>query len=154
MISRILLNRADLEVIEADIQSMEERLEVGIRDINFLIAKSSVSSVHNYKNAMSLANSKLKLETKLPEIPLPVLRSRYDKWPSFKSQFDNVITNNNDLSESQKLYYLKSSLQDHAKQLEALDDSFESLLTALKTRFEKKRLLTETHINAILEIEK
>ncbi|GFX46158.1 integrase catalytic domain-containing protein, partial [Trichonephila clavipes] len=77
-----------------------------------------------------------------------------DEWPSFKSQFDNIITNNNDLSESQKLYYLKASLQGDAKLLEAVDDSFESLITALKTRFENKRLLTETHINAILEIEK
>ncbi|GFV85652.1 integrase catalytic domain-containing protein [Trichonephila clavipes] len=56
--------------------------------------------------------------------------------------------------ESQKLYYLKASLQGDAKLLEAVDDSFESLITALKTRFENKRILTETHINAILEIEK
>ncbi|GFX58385.1 integrase catalytic domain-containing protein [Trichonephila clavipes] len=56
--------------------------------------------------------------------------------------------------ESQKLYYLKASLQGDAKLLEAVDDSFESLITALKTRFENKRLLTETHIIAILEIEK
>ncbi|GFV74881.1 hypothetical protein TNCV_1041191 [Trichonephila clavipes] len=55
--------------------------------------------------------------------------------------------------ESQKLYYLKASLQGDAKLLEAVDYSFESLITALKTRFENKRLLTETHINAILEIE-
>ncbi|GFS56534.1 integrase catalytic domain-containing protein [Trichonephila clavipes] len=96
----------------------------------------------------------LELEIKLPEIPLPVFRGRYDEWSSFKSQFDNIITNNNDLSESQKLYYLKASLQGDAKLLEAVDDSFESLITALKTRFENKRLLTETHINAILEIEK
>ncbi|GFX84845.1 integrase catalytic domain-containing protein [Trichonephila clavipes] len=132
-----------------------EELEVRIRDIlNSLIAKSSVSSVHNHENAISQTNSKLKLEIKLPEIPLPVFRSRYDEWPSFKSQFDNIISNNNDLSESQKLYYLKASLQGDAKLLEAVDDSFESLITALKTRFENKRLLTETHINAIIEIEK
>ncbi|GFV45694.1 hypothetical protein TNCV_1969951 [Trichonephila clavipes] len=88
-----------------------EELEVRIRDIlNSLIAQSSVSSVHNHDNAISQANSKLKLEIKLPEIYLPVFRGRYDEWPSFKSQFDNLITNNNDLSESQKLYYLKASL--------------------------------------------
>ncbi|GFY69668.1 uncharacterized protein TNIN_42821 [Trichonephila inaurata madagascariensis] len=58
------------------------------------------------------------------------------------------------VNESQKLYYLKASLQGDAKLLEAVDDSFESLITELKTRFENKRLLTETHINAILEIEK
>ncbi|GFY70108.1 integrase catalytic domain-containing protein [Trichonephila inaurata madagascariensis] len=149
------ISESELEVIEADIQSMEDRLEVRIRDIlNSLIAKSSVSSVHNHENAISEANSKLKLEIKLPEIPLPVFRGRYDEWPSFKSQFDNVITNNNDLNESQKLYYLKASLQGDVKLLEAVDDSFESLITALKTRFENKRLLTETHINAVLEIEK
>ncbi|GFU44541.1 integrase catalytic domain-containing protein [Trichonephila clavipes] len=124
------ISESELQVIEADIQSMEDRLEeleVRIRDIlNSLIAKSSVSSVHNHENAISQTNSKLKLEIKLPEIPLP----------------------------SQKLYYLKASLQGDAKLLEAVDDSFESLITALKTRFENKRLLTETHINAILEIEK
>ncbi|GFS68765.1 integrase catalytic domain-containing protein [Trichonephila clavipes] len=152
------ISESELQVIEADIQSMEDRLEelkVKIRDIlNSLIAKSSVSSVHNHENAIFQTNSKLKLEIKLPEIPLPVFRGRHDEWPSFKSQFDNIITNNNDLSESQKLYYLKASLQGDAKLLEAVDDSFESLITALKTRFENKRLLTETHINAILEIEK
>ncbi|GFX94384.1 DUF1758 domain-containing protein [Trichonephila clavipes] len=152
------ISESELQVVEADIQSMEDRLEeleVRIRDIlNSFIAKSSVSSVHNHENAISQANSKLKLEIKLPEIPLPVFRGRYDEWPSFKSQFDNIITNNNDLSESQKLYYLKASLQGDAKLVEAVDDSFESLITALKTRFENKRLLTETHINAILEIEK
>ncbi|GFS71376.1 integrase catalytic domain-containing protein [Trichonephila clavipes] len=99
-----------------------EELEVRIRDsLNSLIAKYSVSSVHNHENAISQTNSKLKLEIKLPEIPLPVFRA---------------------------------SLQGDVKLLEAVDDSFESLITALKTRFENKRLLTETHINVILEIEK
>ncbi|GFX22203.1 integrase catalytic domain-containing protein [Trichonephila clavipes] len=119
------ISESELQVIEADIQSMEDRLEeleVRIRDIlNYLIAISSVSSVHNHENAISQTNSKLKLEIKLPEIPLPVFRA---------------------------------SLQGDAKLLEAVDDSFESLITALKTRFENNRLLTETHINAILEIEK
>ncbi|GFQ95948.1 integrase catalytic domain-containing protein [Trichonephila clavata] len=50
--------------------------------------------------------------------------------------------------------FLEASLQGDAKLLETVDDSFESLIKALKTRFENKRLLTETHINAILEIEK
>ncbi|GFV13755.1 uncharacterized protein TNCV_2500891 [Trichonephila clavipes] len=152
------ISESELEGIEADIQSIENRLEeleVRIRDIlNSLIAKSSVSSVHNHENAISQANSKLKLEIKLPEIPLPVFKGRYDEWHRFKSQFDNIITNNNDLSESQKLNYLKASLHGDAKLLEAVDDSLESLIIALKTRFENNRLLTETHINAILEIEK
>ncbi|GFQ70033.1 hypothetical protein TNCT_365551 [Trichonephila clavata] len=54
---------------------MEDRLEdleVRIRHIlNSLIAKSSVNSVHNRENEISQANSKLKLEIKLPKISLP-----------------------------------------------------------------------------------
>ncbi|GFV22906.1 uncharacterized protein TNCV_2671961 [Trichonephila clavipes] len=152
------ISESELQVIEADIQSVEDRLEeleVRITDIlNSLIANSSVSFVHSHENAISQANSKLKLEKKLPEITLPEFRGRYDEWPSFKSQFDNIITKNNNLSDSQKLFNLKAPLQGDAKLLEAVDDSFESLITALKTRFKNKRLLTETHINAILEIEK
>ncbi|GFU49716.1 uncharacterized protein TNCV_3623901 [Trichonephila clavipes] len=96
-----------------------EELEVRIRDIlNSLIAKSSVSSVHNHENATSEANSKTEIRNK---------------------------TAGNTFA---------ASLQGDAKLLEAFDDSFESFITALITRFENKRLLTETHINAILEIEK
>ncbi|GFQ92018.1 DUF1758 domain-containing protein [Trichonephila clavata] len=72
------ISDAELSEIEADLQEMEDRLEdleVKIRDIlNSLIAKSSVSSVHSCENEISQANSKQKLEIKLPEIPLPVFR--------------------------------------------------------------------------------
>ncbi|GFQ85270.1 uncharacterized protein TNCT_326001 [Trichonephila clavata] len=70
------ISDAELAEIEADLQEMEDRLEdleVRIRDIlNSLIAKSSVSSVPSCENEISRANSKQKLEIKLPEIPLPV----------------------------------------------------------------------------------
>ncbi|GFW35714.1 hypothetical protein TNCV_4435631 [Trichonephila clavipes] len=67
-----------------------EELEVRIRDIlNSLIAKSSVSSVHNHENAISQTNSKLKLEIKLPEIPLPVFRDR-----ETRKQFEQSIDSN------------------------------------------------------------
>ncbi|GFX49492.1 transposable element Tcb2 transposase [Trichonephila clavipes] len=136
------ISESELQVIEADIQSMEDRLEeleVRIRDIlNSLIAKSSVSSVHSHENTISQTNSKLKLEIKLPEIPLPVFRGRYDEWPSFKSQFDNIISNNNDLSESQKLYYLKASLQEggqaQAEVAQAIGVS-QSVIPRIRNRF-------------------
>ncbi|GFQ96211.1 DUF1758 domain-containing protein [Trichonephila clavata] len=73
------ISDSELAEIEADLQEMEDRLEdleVRIRDIlNSLIAKSSVSSVHSCENEISRANSKQKLEIKLPEIPLPVFRA-------------------------------------------------------------------------------
>ncbi|XP_071039933.1 uncharacterized protein [Parasteatoda tepidariorum] len=152
-----LKDTSDLEIteIETDLEGTVDRLEaleVRIKDIlNSLIIKPSII---NCENEISQADSKTKLEIKLPEIPLPVFHGKFDEWPNFKSQFDNIITKNNDLNDSQKLHYLKASLLGAAKRLETLDDSFESLLKALENRFENKRLLTETYINQILEIEK
>nr|XP_042911161.1 uncharacterized protein LOC122272114 [Parasteatoda tepidariorum] len=140
---------------ETDLEGTVDRLEaleVRIKDIlNSLIIKPSII---NCKNEIPQADSKTKLEIKLPEIPLPVFHSKFDEWPNFKSQFDNIITKNNDLNDFQKLHYLKGSLLGDAKRLETVDDSFESLLKAVENRFENKRLLTETYVNQILEIEK
>ncbi|GFX52873.1 hypothetical protein TNCV_4791101 [Trichonephila clavipes] len=62
------ISESELHVIEVHILSMEDRLEeleVRIRDIlNSLIAKSSVSSVHNHENATSEANSKTEIRNK------------------------------------------------------------------------------------------
>ncbi|GFQ74170.1 hypothetical protein TNCT_427571 [Trichonephila clavata] len=73
------MSDSELAEIEADLQEMEDRLEdleIRIIDIlNSLIAKSSVSSVHSCEKEISQANSKQKLEIKLPEIPLPVFRA-------------------------------------------------------------------------------
>ncbi|GFQ66019.1 hypothetical protein TNCT_32931 [Trichonephila clavata] len=72
------ISDSELAEIEAELQEMEDRLEdleVRIRDIlNSLITKSSASSVHSCENEISQADSKQKLEIKLPEILLPVFR--------------------------------------------------------------------------------
>ncbi|GFX89074.1 DUF1758 domain-containing protein [Trichonephila clavipes] len=90
--------------------------------------------------------------TKL-DIKLKRVQEMNRKIDELKDQYYDI----KDISESELQVIeadIQTSLQGDAKLLEAVDDSFESLITALKTRFENKRLLTETHINAILEIEK
>ncbi|GFV32498.1 DUF1758 domain-containing protein [Trichonephila clavipes] len=90
--------------------------------------------------------------TKL-DIKLKRVQEMNRKIDELKDQYYDI----KDISESELQVIeadTQTSLQGVAKLLEAVDDSFESLITVLKTRFENKRLLTETHINAILEIEK
>ncbi|XP_071042257.1 uncharacterized protein [Parasteatoda tepidariorum] len=91
---------------------------------------------------------------KLPEILLPKFSGKCEEWSTFKLQFNNVITSNNQLTNAQKLHYLNSALIGEAKNLITLDDTFTSLYTALEERYENKRLIVESHVKSILDIEK
>ncbi|GBN93770.1 hypothetical protein AVEN_62656-1 [Araneus ventricosus] len=94
------------------------------------------------------------VKMKLPKIPLPIFDGKYEEWSSFGNQFMNLIANNDDLSDSEKLYYLRASLNGEAKQVETEDVTFDSLFKALKERFENKKLIINAHLNAVINFEK
>ncbi|XP_018378598.1 PREDICTED: uncharacterized protein LOC108771169 [Trachymyrmex cornetzi] len=51
---------------------------------------------------------------KLPEAPLPTFDGKYELWMSFKNAFQNMIGSRTDLSDIDKLHYLKSALSGEA----------------------------------------
>lgn len=93
---------------------------------------------------------------RLPVIPLPVFKGTYEGWNSFKNTFNSLITSNQKLSKVQKYYYLKSSLQGDAayitENLEINEASFDTAWKLLKDRFENKRRIVYTYIQALLVI--
>lgn len=91
-----------------------------------------------------------KSSIRLPEIPLPIFSGSYEDWGNFKIQFESLISKNSNLSDSQKLFYLRAALKGDAKNIQSTDDTYESLFTALTQRFENKRLLIDSHILSIL----
>jgi Protein of unknown function (DUF1759) len=70
------------------------------------------------------------LETalKLPAIPLPQFKDTVGDWVFFGDKFTALIIENFTLNESQRLYYLKSSLIDDAASLQLSNDTFQSLV--------------------------
>lgn len=91
---------------------------------------------------------------KLPSINLPQFSGHYSEWVVFRSQFESLIGNSEQLSDSQKLIYLKSCLTGTAKQLQSVNDTYQSLFQALTLRFENKRLIVNSHINKLLNLPK
>ncbi|CAL1290442.1 unnamed protein product [Larinioides sclopetarius] len=91
---------------------------------------------------------------KLPKIPLPIFDGKYEEWNKFENHFRNLIANNDDISENEKLYYLRSSLTGVAKEVETEEDTFESLFKALKERFQNKKLIINAHVNTVINYEK
>ncbi|GFR27973.1 DUF1758 domain-containing protein [Trichonephila clavata] len=91
-----------------------------------------------------------KASIKLPEIPLPIFNSKFEEWNIFNGQFETLIHKNPELSESDKLFYLRGSIRGDAKTIETSDDNYISLLKALEQRYENRRIIVGSHIKNIL----
>jgi hypothetical protein len=148
---------ADLSEADSELEQLESRLDkIEVRFHHLL------SELESTKNKILISETmphvteieSKQVNIKLPEIPLPHFSGLYEEWSTFKDQFNNLITKNEKLSNSQKLYYLRSALKGHAKQIECSDDTFEALFEALTLRYENKRAIFDMHIQAIMNHEK
>ncbi|GBN68423.1 hypothetical protein AVEN_204515-1 [Araneus ventricosus] len=90
---------------------------------------------------------------KLPKISLATFCGRYEEWNLFKTQFNDLINENSQLSDDERLHYLRGSLKGEAKIIETADDDFSSLFKALEQRYESKRVIVDCHIKNILNLQ-
>ncbi|GFU24653.1 uncharacterized protein TNCV_4755121 [Trichonephila clavipes] len=138
-----------LEIIQLDIEDINQRIEtteVGLKILMY--------SLKNSENVNINLNDNGKNSIRLPQIPLPEFSGVIAEFSNFENQFINLISNNEQLNDSQKLYYLRASLKGEAKLLELPSDSFDSLFKALEDRYENKRQLIDSHVIEIINYEK
>lgn len=90
----------------------------------------------------------------LPTLNLVTFTGNYKDWINFENSFDLVINNNTQLSNQQKLHYLKSCLMgDALKSIETLpvkDENYNKAWEILVARFKNTRLIVQNHVMAIL----
>ena len=91
---------------------------------------------------------------KLPKLELPTFCGDYKNWTSLFDQFNGAVTSNSQITDSQKLQYLKTSVKgDAAKLLNSLqitDASFSTECDILSNRHNSKRLMLRAHVHAIV----
>ncbi|GFW48139.1 integrase catalytic domain-containing protein [Trichonephila clavipes] len=138
-----------LEIIQLDIEDINQRIETTEVGLKLLMY-----SLKNSENVNINLNDNGKNSIRLPQIPLPEFSGVIAEFSNFKNQFINLISNNEQLNDSQKLYYLRASLKGEAKFLESPSDSFDSLFKALEDRYENKRQLIDSHVLEIINYEK
>jgi len=83
-----------------------------------------------------------KRRIKLPEASLPTFDGKYENWLSFKNAFHSMIGSQTDLSDIDKLHYLKSALIDGINYLKAGE--------LLERSYKVKRVLVSRHLALIL----
>ncbi|GFS55222.1 uncharacterized protein TNIN_167971 [Trichonephila inaurata madagascariensis] len=100
----------DLTEVDRKLELLEDRLYKTEVRFHFLLSKLdnanvSMSEVIREENNVLSGNEGRQTSIKLPEIPLPQFSGLYEEWSTFKDQFDNLISNNEKLTNSQKLLF-------------------------------------------------
>ncbi len=94
---------------------------------------------------------------KLPKLEAPSFDGKFTNWVSFWEQFNVAIHSRTTLSDVEKLAYLRNALKDGSAKgiIEGLSTSGEfypEAITALKNRYDRPRLILQSHVRAILEV--
>ncbi|GFS49159.1 uncharacterized protein TNIN_490071 [Trichonephila inaurata madagascariensis] len=98
----------DLYKCETSLGDLEVRVKKLINSINVSLSVTAVDK-NKYENGTFA-------QTKIPPITLPTFSGKYEHFSNFKSQFDDLIKTNEQLTQSQKLYYLNSCLSNEVKE--------------------------------------
>jgi len=97
-----------------------------------------------------------KRRIKLPDAPLPMFDGKYENWLSFKSTFNNMIGSQTDLSDVDKLHYLKSALTGEAAnktKIFAVEGiNYSNTWELLERSYEVKRILISRHLSSIINL--
>src|SRR5436190_8224498 len=97
-----------------------------------------------------------KRRIKLPEAALPIFDGKYENWLSFKNAFRNMVGSQTDLSDIDKLHYLKTALIGEAANkiriFEIDGINYSKAWNILERSYEVKRILISRHLLLILNL--
>lgn len=97
-----------------------------------------------------------KRRIKLPEAPLPTFDGKFEGWLAFKNAFTSMIGSQSDLSDTDKLHYLKSALTgEAANKIKIFSNDgieFSGAWKLLEKSYEVKRVLISRHLSLIINL--
>lgn len=180
-IAELKARLSKLEECWGEFESVQEKIELMVEDVDHSIERDSfesqyfslISNVqqHILDNSQTITNNSStsasnpssshscqsnNISVKLPTINLPTFSGKYEHWVSFFDTFNALIDKNENLSEVQKLHYLKASLvYDAAKvlsNLELTSTNYKIAIDLLKEQYENTRLIVQNHIKCLFDL--
>ncbi|XP_067129093.1 uncharacterized protein [Centruroides vittatus] len=139
-------NDKEIEMYIEEQQSIEKTIDELWLTVE---RKNSKQRVNSTSDADSLKSQVP--DVRLPKLSLPTFSGNVEDWLSFHDLFKASVDNNSNLSNCQKLQYLKSSCRGYAlkiiQSLPILDSNYETAMELLRERFSNKREL----VNALIK---
>ena len=92
----------------------------------------------------------------LPKIKVPTFSGDLMSWSTFWSTFKSTVDDRDELTDSQKLNYLRQSIRDPALQLllntpMETPDTYQNIIKELKDRYQKTREIHQTLVKTIVK---
>ncbi|XP_059223245.1 uncharacterized protein LOC131997020 [Stomoxys calcitrans] len=128
-----------MEEVDEELEDIEEKMNTKIQNI---IVKMS-----------GLKEESQTVELK--RIEIPCFNGNVEDWNSFHDLFKKMVDGNSQLSEVQKLYYLKTNLRGDAfrliQHLQVTDANYKAAWELLEKRYNNKRILFTKLVDKILD---
>ena len=119
--------------------------------------KAPITS-HDLSSSFSSAGGATKLRTpKLPTLALPTFNGEVMKWATFWTAFSNQVGNRDEISDSDKLIYLRRAIihqptQDLLDAPREEEDSYTEVVSELKRRFDLPKEVHKTLVQRIIQL--
>ncbi|XP_075253161.1 uncharacterized protein LOC142344962 [Convolutriloba macropyga] len=142
----------DDEIVETE--EYDDKICQNIDSVHrFVQRKTRHSSQESSFAAGSTTISKNIQNNNLPTLNLPSFSGNYVDWISFFDRFKGAVIDNDQLTNSLRLQYLKSAMKGEASKMltsiTVTDDNFNVAMEILQNRY-NKRLILRAHIHGIV----
>ena len=156
---------AEIELLIEDDDQLTQDMEVSSQfHHNACVTVARLSAlIDNHKKAREVTRSSSRpsasdstqstSKLKLPKLQLPTFTGSYTEWMSFADLFKASVDSNTELSNSEKLNYLKACVKGEAAKLISsvtiTDSNYKIAWDLLHDRFENRRSIVQAHLQAI-----
>ena len=157
---RKMLTELDLQIqhfieendaLEVDLEEAADVFLAAERAVKW--CQGSIKELQPPGPSAAAAPSSGSLTTKLPKLTLPSFSSEYTQWVSFWDQFTTLVDKKRDMTNVERLSYLKLSLKDDAAQIVSsllvTDANYDIAKRKLEERYNNKCSIVKAHLAAV-----
>ncbi|XP_036345157.1 uncharacterized protein LOC118754395 [Rhagoletis pomonella] len=134
-----------------------ENLGELIDDINALRTESH-NITANAENSTNTTTVCIQQMTTLPRTKIPTFDGNFLHWYAFKDIFESVVSNHSNLSNTQRLQYLKNALIGDAEHvldnIVTTDANFQVAWDILVKKYPNKRIIINSYLTQIMNLPK
>ncbi|XP_058827571.1 uncharacterized protein LOC131687495 [Topomyia yanbarensis] len=153
---RIDLILEDTDFDEDFVDPDESEEDHAVRTARTKAKKENEKVLKDFINEYFAINDSLRIEFQC-ELKLPTFGGHLRDWITFRDTFKNLISDNAQLTEIDKFTYLRTSLSGEALQeigsIKLSAANYSIAWKSLESRYENKKLLVKSHLDALLSIE-